>query len=174
MKSPQDMRYDHFRQLYFEERSRRESIRSSISTPVAAISFAVFALGNLARDFDFARWNEPVALGIIFLAVAATLSLLGAVYQAVMVEWLFLHHETPPLDELLRAEALLRERTGDERLSEQMADLMIASYSIAYEQHLGGNTLSARSRTRALRFVLAALFSLALAFLLLPIHLAGG
>src|SRR5690606_33904723 len=54
---------EHCRQLFLSERSRRETIRGSISTPVAAISFAVFALSNLAVALDkprirLTRWRR--------------------------------------------------------------------------------------------------------------------
>lgn len=41
---------EHCRNLFLSERSRRETICGSISTPVAAISFAVFALSNPAAS----------------------------------------------------------------------------------------------------------------------------
>ena len=169
MRSPAELRHDHFRQLYFAERSRRESIRGSIGTPVAAISFSVFAFGTLATEFDFARWVAPPSLVIVLLACASMLALLGAAYHVVMVEWLFVYHEPPSLADLLSAEAQVRVDRPD-HLETEMVDLLTGSYAIAYQQYLCGNMISARSRTWALRFVLASLVLLAIAFLFLPAH----
>lgn len=49
---------EHARQLFLAERSRREAIRGSLSTPVAAISFAVFALGTLSVEVDVGRIDQ--------------------------------------------------------------------------------------------------------------------
>ena len=171
--SPRELRHEHFRQIYMSERSRRESIRSSIGTPVSAISFAVFALGNLLVQFDASRLDEPAAAAIALLAAASVVALLGAVYQVFMVEWLFVHHEPPRLPDLIEAEERTRAAKGEENVAAGMMDLMTASYSIAFEQYLWGNTVSARSRTWALRLVLLSLTFLAAAFLLLPFHLMG-
>ena len=169
--SSQELRHDYFRQIFLSERSRRESIRSSIGTPVSAISFAVFALGNLAVRFDASRLSEPTAVAIAVLTAISVLALLGAVHQVFMVEWLFVHHEPPRLADLVQAEENLHGIKGEEEVAADMMDLMTASYSIAFEQYLWGNTVSARSRTRALRLVLLSLTFLAAGFLLLPFHL---
>jgi hypothetical protein len=169
MKSPAELRHAHFQQAYLSERSRREAIRGSISTPVAAISFAVFAFSTLATEFDLNRWREPSSLMIILLTCSSILTLFGAAYHVVMVEWLFVHHEPPSLAELLGAEEQIRAARPDS-LDAQMTDLFTASYAIAYQQYLCGNTVSARSRTWALRLVLVSLILLAIAFLLLPLH----
>lgn len=171
--SSRELRHDHFRQIFLSERSRRESIRSSIGTPVSAISFAVFALGNLAVRFDASRLYEPTATAIAVLTAISVLALLGAVHQVFMVEWLFVHHEPPRLTDLVQAEESLRAGKGEEEVAAGMMDLMTASYSIAFEQYLWGNTVSARSRTRALRLVMLSLTFLAAGFLLLPFHLKG-
>lgn len=179
MQSPIEIRHAHFQQLYLAERARRESIRSSISTPVAAISFAVFALSTLATEFDVNRWAQPVSLAIIVLACGGVAALLGAAYNVVMAEWLFTYHEPPGLADLLDAEDRIRagsdKGAGGGRTAESLApllmDLLTASYSVSYQQYLCGNAGSARSRTWALRLVLASLMQLALAFILLPLHL---
>lgn len=172
MQSPAEIRHALFRDLFLSERARRESIRSSIGTPVAAISFAVFAFSSLAVEFDAARWNRTSSIVIMLLAVGSIAALLAAIWQVVMVEWLFVYHEPPSLNDLLDAEDHARAVRPD-AVARQSLDHLTASYAVAYEQYLRGNTLSARSRTRALRFVLLSLLLLALAFLLLPIHLAA-
>ncbi len=165
MPSDEDIRHHHFAQLYFAERSRREAIRGSIGVPVAAISFAVFSLGNLAVRFQFDRWLDGVGPAIVALAVGAVAALLAATWYAIMVEWLFVYHEPPGIAELMAAE-----RAGAGASSRE---LLTAGYAVAYEQYLCGNALSARNRARALRLVLIALMLLAFAFLLIPVHLAG-
>jgi hypothetical protein len=169
MTSPAELRHAHFQQLYFTERSRREAVRSSIGTPVAAISFAVFAFSTLATEFDLVRWAAPSSVAIIALAAGSIIALLAAAYHVVMVEWLFVYHEPPSLADLLDAEEQIRSANSDAP-DRQMMDLLTASYSIAYQQYLCGNMTSARSRTRALRLVLLSLSLLALSFLLLPLH----
>ena len=171
--SSRELRHEHFRQIFLSEQSRRESIRSSIGTPVSAISFAVFALGNLAVRFDASRLSEPTAIVIAVLTAISVLALLGAVHQVFMVEWLFVHHKPPRLTDLVQADESLRAGKREEEVVAGILDLMTASYSIAFEQYLWGNTVSARSRTRALRLVMLSLTFLAAGFLLLPFHLKG-
>ena len=180
MQSAIETRHAHFQRLFLDERSRREAIRSSISTPVAAISFAVFAFSTLATEFDIARWRQPASLAIILLACGSIAALFAAAYQVIMVEWLFVYHEPPDLGDLLDAEAQLSaadRRGGPEedpdRAAAQFMALLTASYAVAYEQYLRGNAASARSRTWALRLVIASLMMQAMAFLLLPVHSAG-
>ncbi|SKA33345.1 hypothetical protein [Consotaella salsifontis] len=50
MRAVSPLYLEHARQLFLSERARRETIRSSLSTPVAAISFAVFSFSSLERD----------------------------------------------------------------------------------------------------------------------------
>ncbi|MEJ7930502.1 hypothetical protein WG922_11010 [Ramlibacter sp. AN1015] len=73
-----DLHLEHARQLFLSERSRRETIRGSISTPVAAISFAVFAFSSLVRELDADRWREPPALAIMVLGAAAIAALFAS------------------------------------------------------------------------------------------------
>jgi hypothetical protein len=171
MTSPAELRHAHFQKLYFSERSRREAIRSSISTPVAAISFAVFAFSTLATEFDAGRWQNFTSLAIVLAGGGSILALLGAAYHVVMVEWLFVSHEPPGLEDLVDAESRIRELRPD-TVDHQVMELLTGSYAIAYQQYLCGNTMSARSRTWALRLVLTSLVLLAFAFLLLPLHLS--
>lgn len=171
--SPNELRFEHFREIYLSERTRREAIRGSIGTPVAAISFSVFSLGNLAARIDATRLEEPVSLFIAAAACAGVLAMLGAVYHVVMVEWLFIHHEPPPLPRLVEAENAIRTERGEEAVVPGLMDMMAASYAIAFEQYLWGNTMSARSRTRALRLVLLSLVFFALGFLALPFQKMG-
>ncbi|MCH8683844.1 hypothetical protein [Pedomonas mirosovicensis] len=164
-----DLHLEHFRQLYLNERSRRETIRSSVSTPVAALSFAVFAFSTLAVEIDLARWQEPVTLLILLLSALAAAALFASAYQIFRAEWLFVYHEPPRLIDLI----------GDARAAEPVENIvkrtrrvLTASYAVAYEQYLQGNALSSRSRTWALRLILVSLLLQVAAFMLLPFHLA--
>ena len=162
---------EHCRQLFLGERSRRETIRGSISTPVAAISFAVFALSNLAVELDFDRWRDGPALAIVALGVAAIAALFASAWHVVMSEWLFVYHEPP------RLEGLLDHGNGAEDAADAEARLravLTASYAVAYEQYLRGNAVSSRHRTWALSLILLSLLLQAVAFAILPIHMAGG
>lgn len=166
-----DLHLVHYRQLYMAERSRREMIRSSVSTPVAALSFAVFAGSNLAIRIDITRWQEPVTLVILLFSGLGALALFASAYQILMAEWLFVYHEPPRLADLIGgtpADATPEEVTGHARR------VLTASYAVAYEQYLQGNALSARSRTWGLRLILLSLLLQVVAFMLLPLHLAGG
>ncbi|WP_300578609.1 hypothetical protein [Phenylobacterium sp.] len=165
-----DLHLDHARQLFLSERSRREATRSSLSTPVAAISFAVFALSTLTTQIEADRWRQAPALAILALGLLAVIALFGSAYQVLRSEWLFVYDEPPRLVDLVPDEDGLSEDEAERRVR----SLLAASYAVAYEQYLQGNTLSARRRTWALRLVLLSLLLQASAFAILPFHLAGG
>ena len=162
---------EHCRQLFLSERSRRETIRGSISTPVAAISFAVFALSNLAVELDLVRWRDGPTLGIMALGLAAVAALFASAWHVVMSEWLFVYHEPPRLEDLLDHEHAAADAAEAEA---RLGALLTASYSVAYEQYLRGNAVSSRHRTWALRLILLSLLLQAVAFAILPFHMAGG
>jgi hypothetical protein len=167
-----DLHLQHTQQLFLSERSRRETIRGSISTPVAAISFAVFAFGRLAVELDARRWHEPSAMAIMVLSAAAIAALFASAWQVVMSEWLFVYHEPPRLEDLAEEQDEgSRVRTQSQP---QLRALLTASYAVAYEQYLRGNAASSRHRTWALRLIVVSLLLQALAFAILPFHLAGG
>jgi hypothetical protein len=162
-----DIHLEHARQLFLSERSRRETIRGSISTPVAAISFAVFAFSSLVLELDAGRWREASTLAIMALGSAAIAALFASAWQVVMSEWLFVYHEPPRLSDLMDGEA------GAAESEARLRGLLAASYAVAYEQYLRGNAASSRHRTWALRLILLSLLLQALAFAVLPFHLAG-
>jgi hypothetical protein len=163
---------EHTRELFLSERSRREGIRGSLSTPVAAISFAVFALSTLAVEFDATRWWEGSALAILLLGATAIAALFASAWQVVQSEWLFVYHEPPRLEDLLeQQEGAPLELAAEE---DRIRRLLAASYSVAYQQYLQGNAISARRRTWALRLILVSLLLQAVAFAILPFNLAGG
>ncbi|MGN6375586.1 MAG: hypothetical protein ACTHMG_08525 [Sphingomonas sp.] len=160
---------EHTRALFLSERSRREGIRGSLSTPVAAISFTVFAFGNLAIRIDADRWQQLPTLAILVLGAGALVALFASAWQVVMSEWLFVYHEPPRLPDLLDDAGADEEQSDGESIRR----LLAASYAVAYEQYLEGNAISTRHRTWSLRLILLALLLQAVAFTILPFHLAG-
>lgn len=165
MRRVSELHLEHSRTLFFSERSRREEIRGSLSTPVAAISFAVFALSSLSVEIDTDRWREGPTLAVMVLAATAVGALFASAWQVVLSEWLFVYHDPPRLIDLLDEAG-----EGDEHVSRAM---LAASYAVAYEHYIQGNAISARCRTRALRLILLSLLLQAVAFVILPFHLAG-
>lgn len=162
-----ELHLEHTRHLFLSERSRRESIRGSLSTPVAAISFAVFALSSLSSEMDIQQWWRWSTLVIVALGAAAVVALFASAYLVVMSEWLFVHHEPPRLTDLVKD-------SEDEVDAEaRVRGTLAASYAVAYDQYLKGNADSARRRTWALRLILSSLLLQAVAFLILPLHRAG-
>ncbi|WP_102961155.1 hypothetical protein [Mangrovicella endophytica] len=168
MRTITTLHLEHTRQLFFGERERRESIRSSLSTPVAAISFAVFALSTLSAAVDASRWRDGITLAILALGSAAVLALFSSAYQVVKSEWLFVYHEPPRLTDIVD----LGTETAEAE-EERLRGVLAASYAVAYEQYLQGNAISSRCRTWALRLILASLLLQAVAFALLPFHQTG-
>jgi len=161
---------DHTQALFLSERSRREGIRGSLSTPVAAISFAVFAFGNLSGKVDVDRWRQMPTLVILLLGAGAAVALFASAWHVLMAEWLFVYHEPPRLSDLLDGAAAGDEQDDPEECARA---ILAASYAVAYEQYLKGNAISARCRTWALRLILLSLLLQALAFVILPFHRAG-
>jgi len=163
-----DLHLDHCRHLFLSERSRREAIRGSLSTPVAAISFAVFALSTLSVEVDFSSGHQGLTITMAVLAAAAIGALFASAWQVVMSEWLFVYHEPPRLVDLLQgADASGDVDEGGARLA------LAASYAVAYEQYLRGNAISAHRRTWALRLILLSLLLQAVAFAILPFQKVG-
>lgn len=156
---------DHIREMFLAERARREAIRGSLSTPVAAISFAVFALSTLSIEVELEHWPQLPTLTIVALGLAAVAALAASAYQVIMSEWLFVYHEPPRLPDLLPSEA-----EEDEAVAR---GILAASYAVAYEQYLKGNAISAQRRTWALRLILLSLLLQAAAFVILPLQRVG-
>lgn len=163
---------EHTQALFLSERSRRENIRGSLSTPVAAISFAVFAFSSLSVEVDPARWHQLPTLLIFLLGAAAAIALFASAWQVLMAEWLFVYHEPPRLVDI--ADLVDEHGARSEAEEEQhVRAILAASYAVAYEQYLRGNAMSSRRRTWALRLILLSLLLQALAFVVLPFHRTG-
>lgn len=169
MRRVTQLHLDHLQALFLSERSRREEIRGSLSTPVAAISFAVFAFSSLSVEVNPAHWRQASTLLVFLLGAVAAIALFASAWQVWMAEWLFVYHEPPRLVDLLDDES---GRSIEEEEARARA-LLAASYAVAYEQYLKGNAISARRRTWALRLILLSLLVQALAFVVLPFHRAG-
>lgn len=163
-----DLHMEHARQMFFAERSRREAIRGSLSTPVAAISFAVFALGTLSVEIDVERLGDASTLAILLLAVSSVGALFASAYQVLLSEWLFVYYEPPRLVDLMDEGG-----SSDDDGDGSARGVLAASYAVAYEELLKGNASSAIRRTWALRLTLMALLMQAIAFLILPFHRGG-
>lgn len=164
-----ELHLEHTRQLFFSERARRESIRGSLSTPVAAISFAVFALSSLAVEIEPEGWRQAPTLAVLALGAGAAATLFASAYQVLMSEWLFVYHEPPRLADLVSDAPAPSQQQEEDRVRR----VLTASYAVAYEQYLKGNAISSRRRTWALRLILLSLMLQAVAFVVLPFH-AGG
>lgn len=169
MRRVTQLHLEHARALFFSERSRRESIRGSLSTPVAAISFAVFAFSSLSVEVDPLRWRQLPTLLIFLLGAAAAIALFASAWQVLMAEWLFVYHEPPRLTDLVDGDGSRSEAEEEEHARAVLA----ASYAVAYEQYLRGNAMSSRRRTWSLRLILLSLLLQALAFVILPFHRTG-
>lgn len=169
MRHVTQLHLDHLQALFLNERSRREGIRGSLSTPVAAISFSVFAFSSLAVEVDPASWPATSTVLIFLLGALAALALFASAWHVLMAEWLFVYHEPPRLADLLEDAP---ERSAPEE-EEHVGTILAASYAVAYEQYLKGNAISARRRTWALRLILLSLLLQALAFVVLPFHRVG-
>jgi hypothetical protein len=170
MRRISQLHLDHVQALFLSERSRREGIRGSLSTPVAAISFAVFAFSSLSVEVDPDRWRQLPTLFIMLLGTASAIALFASAWQVLMAEWLFVYHEPPRLADLIDDAAAGGEEESQE---EHVRAILAASYAVAYEQYLKGNAISAQHRTWALRLILLSLLLQALAFVILPFHRAG-
>lgn len=161
---------NHTQALFLNERSRREGIRGSLSMPVAAISFAVFAFSSLSVEVNPDRWRQLPTLLILLLGALAAIALFASAWQVLMAEWLFVYHDPPRLADLFDDAAASNDHAHQEQYARA---ILAASYAVAYEEYLKGNAVSARCRTWALRLILLSLLLQALAFVVLPFHRAG-
>jgi uncharacterized membrane protein YidH (DUF202 family) len=180
MRTPTDVKTELYRDLYFAERARREQIRGSIGTPSAALAFAAFNFSILADEVAVGLLPQPVPMAIVLLMALAVACAVVSALNIVLVEWNFVYHEPPDLREISETEAQLRRdsrgeasdpppRTVDEDWVARELDRTLAgAFYVAYCRYLAGNGRSARRRTSAQRFVVAALVFLIGAYVLLP------
>jgi len=82
---PPDFRYELYRSLYEKERDRRETLRASLSVPVAAMSIVLFGIVSLFRDAP-SGLESGVLPGLAWasstLAILLVLAACGALYKA--------------------------------------------------------------------------------------------
>ena len=171
-----DLRFQLARNMYTSQRSRREEVRGSVATPVAALAFSVFNLSNLAGYYGANAWMQPVNLVIGVLALLSIGSLIAGACFIVRMEWNVVYMDPPDLEEIVRAERAFK-RMGsdtDEEVATHLQDLMAGGYDIVYRRYFAANEQAARDRTRGMHFMIAALILLSLAFLLLPFQAGKG
>jgi hypothetical protein len=177
---PTHVKTELYRELYFAERARREQIRGSIGTPSAALAFAAFNFSILADELEVGLLPAPVPAAIVALMGLAVLAAIVSALNIVLVEWNFVYHEPPDLAEVCQTEALLRRESRGEAsdrpprepdeawIAREMDRTLAGAFYVAYARYLAGNGRSARRRTSAQRFVVAALVFLIAAYALLP------
>lgn len=168
--SVETFRLEICRDLFQSQRSRRDEIRSSVATPVAALAFAIFDLSALATNVKLDDWTDPVTLGIAFLALLAVGAIFFGAILIIRVEWNFVYLDPPDLRELVEAERRLSAQFDEEETEAKLRTLMAGAYDIVYRRYFAGNEQAARDRTRGLRSFILSLCCLALAFLLLPLQ----
>ena len=171
-----DLRFQLARNMYTSQRSRREEVRGSVGTPVAALAFSVFNLSTLATYYAAGQWAQPVNLAIAILTIAGIASLIAGAFFIVRMEWNVIYMDPPDLQEIVRAERAFR-RMGsesDEALVTNLQDVMAGAYDIVYRRYFAANEQAAKDRTRGLHFIIGALILISLAFALLPFQTGKG
>ena len=159
------------RELYQAQRERRESIRGSVATPVAALAFSIFDLSTIASHFR--PDTNPVGIAIVSLVGISVLCLLASAVLIVRMEYGFIYLDPPDTEEMLRAEGIISEHNEGQDVIGPLYDFLAAAYDVVYRRYFAGNEQAARDRTRGLRLILLALGLLAIALLLLPFQGGG-
>jgi hypothetical protein len=145
-----------FKDLYFAERNRRQTVRHQTGVPVTIITFAVYGYVTFAAELDIGRWPAwpmPVLLGLFAASVAC---LLLAVAFLVRTEVRFLQADP----KLIEVQA---ENAGDPEF-----------FATSYNKLLGYNRHAERDLAFAFVALLGGLMSFVMALCLLPFHQAGG
>lgn len=168
VRAPAEQRQALYRDLYFAERNRREVIRGSLGTPIAALAFAVYSLAAIAANVEIDAWWHPTVLAINVLIVGTLIFLFAGAVFAIRVEWLLVYHEPSDLTEMLKSEKLLNERLGGHEadpneVAQQFSDLLTANFHLCYHRYMSINERSAHNRTLALRYTVAAILCEAVA-----------
>jgi hypothetical protein len=170
--TPSEFRFEILREMYRVQRQRRDDIRASLATPVAALAFSAYVVASLVPLLG-PGLAEPAHLAAYALALTAVAALAAAALLIVRVEWRFIYLDPPDLETLVDAErALARDGLDEATRRACMHDYMAGVFDIAYRRYFAENEQRARDRTYGLRLILLALLLLMVAFALLP--LAGG
>lgn len=173
---PKRLRFEIMRDLYEAQRTRREHIRNSVATPVAALAFSVFNLSTISTHVVFGDWSRPVNVTIAGLSLASVLTLLAGVILIIRVERNVMYLDPPDLEELVRSEGQIRAAgaENEDEVLARMHDLMAGSYDIVYRRYFAANEQAARDRTRGLHLILIALALIVVVLCLLPFQSGGG
>ncbi|MYZ46609.1 hypothetical protein [Propylenella binzhouense] len=170
------LRFESMRDLYQTQRDRRDAIRSSVATPVAAFAFSIFDLSTLATHYDVDNLGSVPGILIAAIAICSVATLLYAALLIISVERNFIYIDPPDLEGMVDAEASIRrstEASDEDETADQMQDLLAGSYDIIYRRYFAANEQAARDRTLGLRLILCALAAIAVAFLILPFQGGG-
>lgn len=173
---PGQLRFDAMRDLYQTQRDRREEIRNSVATPVAAFAFSIFDLSTLATNYSVENIRSIPGIAIGIIALVSVAILICAASLIIRVERNFMYIDPPDLEEMIEAEKRIREanaETDDKLAAEQMQSLLTGAYDIIYRRYFAANEQAAADRTFGLRLILCALMLLAVAFLILPFQTTG-
>lgn len=163
------LRYEAMRDLYQAQRERRETIRNSVATPVAALAFSVFDLSTIAVHYHPAAFGRFFGSAIAIMVGAAVICLVAAAALIVRMEYGVIYLDPPDVEELVHAERMMiANQTTKEELIDRLHDFLAGSYHVAYHRYFSENEQAARDRTRGLRLILVALGMLSISFLLLP------
>ncbi len=159
---------DLYKDLYLNERYRREQTRQSVSTPVAALAFSVFNLGTLATNFDPDIWGISEIV-IAILACISIISLIVAAILIIKVEAGIYYYDPPNLEEMMKAEHSLRESSvSDDEFERKMSEYLVICYDIAYRRYFHSNEQAAYFRTTGMHLIVIAMVFISLAYLFLP------
>lgn len=118
-------------------------------------------------------WGDPVTFVVAVAGILSVGCLVAGAAYIFRTEWNVIYLDPPDAQEMRRMEDAIRERcaTDDEEvLAAQMRHIMTAAYDTIYRRYFSANEQASADRTRALRFIVAALILLSVAFLFLPLQ----
>lgn len=91
---------DTMKQLYLAERQRRSTIRGQVGIPVTIITFMMFGYVTFASNFDVARWDDALTLGIMAMQGVSLAFLLASMVFLAQVEMCFLRTSIPRFEDV--------------------------------------------------------------------------
>ncbi len=144
-----------FKDLYFAERARRQSIRQQMGVPVTVISFAVYGFVTMAAEIQLDRWPIGSTPPMLILFALSVVAVVVAVAFLVRTELGFL------ATDLHRIE-VSAENSGDPEF-----------FANTYTTLIVNNRRAERDLATAFVGLLTGLLLFVLSLALLPFHLAG-
>jgi hypothetical protein len=144
-----------FKDLYFAERKRRQSIRQQTGLPVTIITFAIYGYVTFAAEIDIGRLAfgpTPIMLGLF---CASAIAVLVAVAFLVQTEMRFLQADPKHIE-------VAAENAGDPEF-----------FATSYDKLLNYNRKAERELATAFVALLVGLLLFVLALFLLPFHRGG-